>query len=130
VYEEEHKISQVVDRVTQDRTIRAIYGHIVDMLNMDDQDYYIALVAPEESNFSVDIMSHYIPIDESTESLAANYGPPEDLIGLRVRVDYYGTAWRSGVAHIVPSRNRVPPGNTSEMPRRGFRFAIAGGGGI
>ena len=122
--------SRTIQHLEQNRSVNAIYGHIVDILNIDEQDYYVALVAPEESDLSPDIMSHYIPIDEPVSSLAANYGPPRDMIGLRVRVEYYGTRWRRGVAKVVPERDRQPPGNASEVPSRGFRFAVAGGGTI
>jgi hypothetical protein len=128
--EDNYKISQMIHNIEQDRTIRAVYGYIIDILTIEEQDFYIALVGPEEANFPADTMCHYIPIDESPESLAASYGPPKDLVGLRVRVDYYGSSWRRGVAHIVPQRERTSHGNASEVPRRGFRYAVAGGGSV
>ncbi len=125
-----YKISQTSEDVRRDRRIKVIYGYIVEMLTIDNQDYYIPLVAPEEHSMSIDSQCQYIPFDESPEQLAANYGTPRDLIGRRVRVEYYGTRWRIGVARIVPERTRQPAGNITEIPSKGFRFAIAGGGSI
>jgi hypothetical protein len=124
------EMSRHVDRVEQNRSINAIYGHIINTLDIDEQQYYIALVALEETSFDIDLQCSYIPLEESHEQLSANYGSPRDLIGLRVRVEYYGSSWKTGVAHIVPERNRQPVGNTTEIPARGFRFAVAGGGSI
>ena len=123
-------LSRHVFRAEQDRQLKAIYGHIVEVLEMNENSYYIVLVAPEETYFSVDTQCEYIPLEESPARLAAAYGVPRDLIGERVRVEYYGARWRAGVAHIVPGRNPQPTGNTSEVPQRGFRFAVAGGGSV
>lgn len=123
-------VSRPVENVEQDRKIKSVYGYILDILNMNDEPYYIALVGPEETYYPVDTQCEYIPLEESPTRLASAYGPPEALIGLRVRVEYYGMRWRTGVARIVPGRNPEATGNLSEMPTRGFRFAVAGGGGI
>jgi hypothetical protein len=125
-----YQISRQVDYLEEDKTISAVYGYIIDILSIDDQDFYIPLVAPERTVFSADSQSHYIPLDEHFGQLAATYGSPRDLKGLRVRVEYYGTKWNTGVARIVVDRNRQPVGNSMEVPSRGFRFAVAGGGKI
>lgn len=126
---DKYPTSRHIDHLDQDRTLRAVYGYIIDILSMNDQDYYIPLVGPEETFYSVDTQCNYIPLDESPEQLAANYGSPRDLIGLRVRVEYYGIRWKTGTARIVPGKQRQPVGNLTEVPSRGFRFAVAGGGG-
>lgn len=123
-------ISRQVEHIEQDRRIKAIYGHIIDVLNMNDNPYYIVLVGPEETYYPVDTQCEYIPLEESPSRLAAAYGEPSELIGLRVRVEYYGMRWRTGVARIVSGRNPEPTGNLTEVPTRGFRFAVAGGGSV
>jgi hypothetical protein len=127
---DDYKISQTVSNIRQDRRIKAIYGYIMEVLNIEEEDYYIPLVALENHALPVDTQCHYIPLDETPEQLASNYGEPRDLIGLRVRVEYYGTRWRTGVARIVPGRTRRPVGTATEIPSRGFRFAVAGGGSV
>jgi len=127
---DEHQVSRMSDHNEIDKTIRAVYGHVVDILRQNDDEFYIPLVALEGSMLPADLMCHYIPMEEPEEQLAASYGEPANLIGLRVRVEYYGINWRSGVARVVPSRSRRPVGNLTEVPTRGFRYAVAGGGSV
>ncbi len=124
------RMSQNVRQLTQDRSLNAVYGYVVEIFSIDDQDFYIPLIAPEESAFSIDTKTSYIPLEESTESLAASFGEPRNLIGQRVRIEYYGARWQKGTCRIVPPRSREPIGNTMELPSRGFRHAVAGGGGV
>ncbi len=128
--ENQHQTSRSIVAVEQSRSLNAIYGHIVEILTIDDRDYYIPLVVPEETIFPVDTQSEYIPLEENAGSLSSNFGKPRDLIGLRVRVEYYGARWRTGVARIISPRRPAATGNESEVPSRGFRFAVAGGGSV
>jgi hypothetical protein len=125
-----HQISRETDHVERDRRLQTVYGHIVEMLNLDDQDFYMPLVVLEQSSFAPGSSLNYIPLDDTPEQLAANYGAPRDLIGLRVRIEYFGNSWRTGVAKVVSGRSRQPVGNLTEVPSRGFRYAVAGGGGL
>jgi hypothetical protein len=127
---DDHQISRHTDNLEEDTRISAIYGHIIDVLSINGQDFYIPLVALERTVFGVDSQSHYIPLDETDAQLAATYGTPRDLKGNRVRIEYYGQKWNSGVARIVPGRGRQPSGNITEIPSRGFRYAVAGGGSL
>jgi hypothetical protein len=121
-------MSQSIENVSVERSLNITYGHIIGVLSIGDEDYYIPLVAPESTLFRVDAVCEYIPLEETPVQLAASYGPPRDMIGLRVRIEYHGPNWRRGVAKVVPAKEREPMGNETEIPSRGFRYAIAGGG--
>ena len=128
--DDRREISNSIHQMTQSKSLNAVYGYIVEILSIDDQDFYIPLIAPEDSAMPVDTQCAYIPLEESPEALASSFGAPRDLIGQRVRVEYYGMHWKKGTCRVVPSRNRQPVGNLTEIPSRGFRHAVAGGGSV
>lgn len=122
----------VPDNITPDRLydrqLNVEYGYVVGVGSTDENPRYLVLVKKEFS-YGVDGAPVLIPVEEPAEVLASTYGRPEDLIGQRVRVEYFGTNWRTGVARIVPSRDIPSRPGLTDIPSRGFRYAVAGGGG-
>lgn len=110
-------------------SINIAYGYIVGVLSTEEEPRYLALVHREFSTAHPGAESILIPIEETHEHLAATYGTPNDIVGLRVRMEYVGTDPRRGVARIVPGRNVPARPNITELPARGFRYAVAGGVG-
>jgi len=115
---------------SQVESLNTIYGHIIDIFTTGEDDYYVPLVTLESSSFPAETNIAFVPLDESNEQLAATYGSPRDIIGLRVRIEYRGIQWMSGIARIAPEKDRVPVGNATSIPSRGFRYAVAGGGKV
>ena len=116
--------------VEEDTRIHSIFGHIVEIASIDEEDQYLVLVLPEGAILSAEFYAAFLPLEDRPDILASNYGTPRDLIGRRVRIDYYGLDWTKGLARIITNRRVESPGNTIEMPARSFRFAVAGGGAV
>lgn len=116
-----------LDRI-YDRQLNIEYGYIVGVGSPDESPRYLVLVRKEFSH-GIDGAPVLIPVEEPAEVLASTFGRPEDLIGQRVRVEYFGSNWRTGVARIVPGRDVPSRPGLTEIPGRGFRYAIAGSGG-
>jgi hypothetical protein len=128
---DEYQISRTIYSQGENLAVNTIYGHIVGILpNEEEEIRYIAMVAPDRTNLPATTQIRPLPLEDHDQTLASNFGRPSDLIGMRVRIEYYGSNWESGIARIVPPRERQPVGNLSEVPSRGFRFAVAGGGSI
>jgi len=113
----------------EDRSLKIGYGYIISMMVNEEESYYHAVVGPEVTRVGLS-ESAILPLMETPEFLSATYGPPEDLVGRRVRIEYVGTRWQSGTAKIVPERTARPIGNLVDIPGRGFRYAVPGGGSI
>jgi hypothetical protein len=120
---------------TTDTRVKAEYGYIVDIIAPspeEDNQYYIAEVAKENSALPSDIYTAIVHMEQTPQELASLYGTPRDLIGLRVRIDYTGNDFRSGVARVVSGRAPTAMGGFTEVRSRGFRHARPGtqGGGF
>jgi len=114
----------------EDRSLRVDYGYILAMMSNDEEQYYHGLIALERSSVPAGSESRVMAIEEGHEHLAASYGAPEDLIGRRVRIEYVGKHWWTGTVKIVPGRRTRPIGELMDVPSRGFRYAVAGGGSV
>jgi len=114
----------------EDRALRVDYGYILAMLSNDRYQYYHGLIALERSRLPAGTSARVMVIEEGVESLAATYGAPEDLVGRRVRIEYVGRSWWTGTVRIVPGREAEPIGELMNIPSRGFRYAVAGGGSV
>ncbi len=106
------------------------YGHVVGILSINDEEYYIPLIVKEGTGVHPTRNTHYIPMADTVEHLATMYGEPQALIGLRVRVEYWGRDWRNGACRIEAGRTRRAAGPAATVETTGFRWAVAGGGVI
>lgn len=118
------------DKSAYDRSLNIEYGYIVGAFSSDEEPRYFVLVLKEFSRVDPRQDPAAIPIEESYEHLAATYGPPENLVGLRVRIEYVGTDWKLGSARIAPPRDVPVRANLTSLPARGFRYAQAGGSSL
>ena len=110
-----------------DRSLNIEYGYIVGAFTSDDQPRYFVLVLKEFSRVDPRQDPAAMPIEEAYEGLASTYGPPENLVGMRVRIEYVGTDWKLGSCRLAPGREVPVRGNLTSLPSRGFRYASAGG---
>lgn len=111
--------------------IKCTYGYIDDIFPAEglEEEFYIIKVSLESSVHPTSSEVPMIPIEQTVEELSALYGPPSALIGRRVRIEYTGRDYTSGVARIVS--DIVPGGGTAmnQINSRGFRYAVPGKGG-
>lgn len=126
----EHQISQISRHSISDRRLQVEYGYVFDIISLEEQSYYIAVVGREQGIIPADEDSTVVPLEHSIEELTSLYGAPEDIIGLRVRVEYFGEDWRQGIAKIVSPREPSGVGTSMDVDSRGFRHAVAGGGNV
>lgn len=116
--------------VTNNTTLNVEYGYIIGMLNSEnDGPLYRAAVARERTRNTASQDWHLLPFDQTVEELRSLYGDPQDLIGLRVRIEYYGTNWTLGRIRIVSPKGLETRSSGSEFNNRGFRYAVPGEGG-
>lgn len=111
--------------------IKCTYGHITEVFPADgvEEEYYIVQVSLENSVLQDETEVPMIPIEQTVEELSALYGPPSAIIGRRVRIEYTGRDYKSGIARIVS--DLIPGGGTqmNKIKSRGFKYAVPGKGG-
>jgi hypothetical protein len=113
-----------------DNALRVVRGYILQIVSLGEDRYYKVLVALEGARAGQAVKNaRVVTIEEPGEHLAATFGEPEDLIGRRVRIEYTGGNWWRGVARVIPQQNEAL-GESLDLPSRGFRYAVAGGGSI
>jgi hypothetical protein len=116
--------------LTEEVPIKCMYGYIHDVMSSDNEktrnEYYIVRVIVEGIEV-IDTNIAAIPLEQTAEELTALYGPPESLIGRRVRIDYTGDNFADGVARVVapiiPNEGQA----MNDSKTRGFQYALAGG---
>jgi hypothetical protein len=113
-----------------DRSLNIEYGYIIAAFTSEEEPRYFVLVLKEFSRVDPRQDPAAMPIEESYEYLASTYGSPENLVGLRVRIEYIGSDWKLGAAKIVPGRDVPVRGTLTSLPSRGFRYAAAGGSSL
>ncbi len=106
------------------------FGFILDVIGDEDNVYYIAIVAKEKNVFPADTQLATLPLTHTTEELNSLFGAPEDIVGRRVRIEYRGSDWRKGACSLTVNSQIAPVGTSMEVPSRGFRYAVAGGGSV
>lgn len=111
--------------------IKCTYGFIEDIFPASglEEEFYIIKVILEATVYHEACEAPMIPMEQTVEELSALYGPPSALIGRRVRIEYTGRDYKSGVARVVA--DRIPGGGTemNQINSRGFRYAVPGSGG-
>lgn len=108
------------------RRLNVEYAYIVGIAATEEEPRYMVLVKKEFCLGSVSEQPAIVPMEEPPEVLAASFGRPEDLIGQRVRIEYFGSNWKTGIARIVTGRDIPSRPNLTDIPSRGFRYAVAG----
>lgn len=112
------------------RHIAVEYGRIMDILTNEEAEYYVVLVAKERSLHGPESKCAILPLGHTLEELTSNFGTPKDLVGRRVRVEFFGNSWRRGIAYLAFDTSLQGVGTAMELPSRGFRYAVAGGGSV
>lgn len=119
-----------MSRLNSSSELKFVYGYITEVSEIENQSFYVVKVRTENSLASFETSVPMIPLDQTPEELSSLYGPPSALLGRRVKVEFTGANFSSGVAKIVTgSRLRDETGfNTNKT--RPFRYAVAGGGKV
>lgn len=111
--------------------IKCVYAYIEDVFPADGQEeeFYIVSVSREGTIHHEETEAPIIPLEQTVEELSMLYGAPSALIGRRVRIEYTGRDYTSGVARVVA--DSIPGGGTqmNKIESRGFRYAVPGSGG-
>lgn len=117
------------DRVTRPKSM---YGIIKDIVGRKtNQGLYIVILSLVNSDGSSAGTSGPIPLQDHPSMIAANYGPPEELIGnYACRVDYVGTSVNRGLARIVKplTDDKEITEQTNQVQITGAAFAPPGSG--
>ena len=108
--------------------IKCVYGYITNiyLAEGEEDEYYVVGVEREGTTAPDGTPYPTIPMEQTVEELSSLYGPPSSLVGRRVRVDYTGRTFHSGIARVVSERFPGGGTNMNELPGRGFRYAIPG----
>jgi len=115
---------------SQQPFVNVEFGFILSIVEDQDDTYYIAIVAKEMNSLQADSQLAIMPIGHTIEELSSLFGEPSDLIGRRVRIEYRGGNWRTGMCRLAAPVVQGSVGTAMEVPSRGFRYAVAGGGSV
>lgn len=115
---------------TQSRSLNVEYGYIIDIVSVGEARFFTAMISRERTFRDHLADATVMSLEQTSEELIATYGSPEDLIGLRVRIDYVGNNWTKGIAKVVGSYTPQDIGHSTDIDSRGFRYAIPGRGTV
>jgi len=125
-----NKASPILERHSERLTLNVEFGFIVDIIADEEETYYLAIVAKERGVLPADSELAMLPLAHTVEELTSLYGSPQDVIGRRVRIEYRSHNWRRGICFLTAGQAIRGASRAMEVPSRGFRYAVAGGGSV
>lgn len=115
--------------IKRKRTKRGIIKEIIG--RNKNQGEYIVILDIYDADGNFEGKTDPIPLAEDAVFLAANYGPPEDLINRYwCKVEYEGPSVNRGSASIIGDRirDREAAGKSNQIEIQGAAFAPPGSG--
>ena len=117
------------NRIKRKRTKRGIIKNVIG--RNKNQSEYIVIVDIYDANGNFETQTAPIPLAEDPLFLAANYGPPEDLINRYwCQIEYEGPSVNRGSAYIIGDRIRDKEigVKSNQIEIQGAAFAPPGSG--